>query len=147
MTRDQQRDFALTLFLTEQTATQKEIAQRTGVTEKTLSKWVTTEGWHKLRRSKLASRQTALSNAYDQLEALNALIAQREEGHRFPNAKEADTMVKLSATIRQLETQLSLSDVMDVGIHFIEHVRQINPEHVTESLELYDSFIKTMMKR
>lgn len=147
MNRDVQKDFARTLYLTDSTATQKEIAQRTGVSEQTLSKWVNADGWDKLRRSKLASRQNALSNAYDQLENLNRVIMAREEDQRFANAKEADTIVKLSAAIRQLETQLSVADVMDIGMHFVQHVRQVAPEKTQDVLDLYDSFIKATLKR
>lgn len=145
MTRDQQRDFARTLFITDASATQKEIAERVGVSEQTMSKWAKEEGWDKMRRSRLATRQHELANAYIQLENLNRIIMSRDEGERYPNNKEADIQVKLASQIRNLETQLSVADMMDVGMHFCEHVRQVAPEMISPILDLYDSFMKKQM--
>lgn len=147
MNKEQQKDFARTLYLTDTGASQKELAQRVGVSEQTMGKWIEKEGWAKLRRSKLATRQKELANAYEQLERLNMVIMSREEHLRFPNNKEADIQVKLASQIRQLETQLSVADVIDVGMHFVQHVRQVAPDKTTEVLELYDSFLKTLLRR
>ena len=147
MTIDQKKDFARTIYLHEPTLTQKDIAKRANVTEHTIGNWIKAEGWDKMRRSNLATRQKELANAYLQLEELNKKIMGREEGERVPNNKEADIQVKLAPQIRQLETQLSASDVMDVGISFIEHVRQVAPEKAAETLDLYDSFLKKVVKR
>lgn len=147
MTKDQQKDFARTIYITEPGTTQKEIATRVGVSEVTMSTWAKNENWDKLRRSRLATRQHELANAYIQLENLNRIIMSREEAARYPNNKEADIQVKLASQIRNLETQLSVADMMDVGIHFCDHVRQVAPEKAAEVLDLYDSFMKTMLKR
>ena len=112
-----------------------------------MSKWVREENWEKLRRSKLATRQQELGNAYVQLEELNRMIMSRPEGERFPNNSEADILSKLANQIRTLETQLSVADVMDVGMHFIDHVRSVAPDKVTDALALYDSFMKATLSR
>lgn len=147
MTNEQKKDFALLIFTAEPTASQKEIAQRVGVSEQTMSKWAKEGAWDKMRRSKLASRQNELANAYLQLEELNRVIMARPEGERIPNTKEADVQVKLASQIRTLETQISTADVMDVGIAFIDWVRQIAPEKSADVLMLYDSFMKQVLAR
>lgn len=147
MTNEQKKDFARLIYLSEPTATQKEIAERADVSEQTLSKWVKAEGWEKLRRSRMVTRQQALSDAYEQLEELNARIKARPEGERYPNNKEADIQVKLASKIRTLETELSVAAVMETGMAFVEHVRSTAPEHTTTVLALYDSFMKTTLNR
>lgn len=147
MTNEQKRDLARLIFMSEPTSTQKEVAARVGVSEQTLSKWAKEEKWDKLRRSKLATRQQELNNAYLQLEELNRLIMSRPEGARFPDSKEADTLLKLSAQIRNLETKLNMTAIMDVGIHFVDHVRSVAPEKAADVLSLYDFFMKSIVTR
>lgn len=147
MTNEQKKDFALLIYLNETSATQKEIAQRVEVSEQTISKWVKTENWEKQRRSKMVTRQKALDNAYEQLENLNATIMARPEGERIPNNKEADVQVKLASQIRTLETELSNVVVMEIGMKFIDHVRNVAPENTTLVLNLYDNFMKTQLAR
>lgn len=147
MTNEQKKDYALLIYTAEPTATQKEIAQRVGVSEQSMSKWAKEGAWDKMRRSRLATRQAELNNAYLQLEELNRNIMSRPEGERVPSSKEADVQVKLASQIRSLETQTSAADVMDVGMAFIEFVRQIAPEKSAEVLALYDGFMKQVIQR
>lgn len=147
MTNEQKKDYALLIYTAEPTATQKEIAQRVGVSEQSMSKWAKEGAWDKMRRSRLATRQAELNNAYLQLEELNRNIMSRPEGERVPNSKEADVQVKLASQIRSLETQTSAADVMDVGMAFIDFVRQIAPEKSADVLTLYDGFMKQVIQR
>ncbi len=147
MTNEQKKEFALMLFLHEKGITQKEIAARAGVSEVTVSTWSKKDNWEKMRRSTLITRQKQLGRAYEQLDELNGIIEQRPEGQRFANNKEADIMVKLGAHIRTLETELSVADVVDVGINFMEYVRQNAPEKSTETVLLFDGFVKSILAK
>lgn len=147
MTNEQKRDFARTLYLHDPDLTQHEISVRTGVKPHTVGEWIKKEGWDKLRRSRLATRQKSLANTYAQLEELEADIMRREEGKRIPNMVEAKIQLQLAAKIRQLETTLSAAEVMDVCMALINHVRTIAPDKAADFMDFCDSYLKTVLRR
>jgi hypothetical protein len=64
--------------------TYKEIAERIGVRPNTVSGWILKEGWEKLRKSMMVTRQKMISDLYDQLEWLNNHIITREITYDIP---------------------------------------------------------------
>ena len=147
LTREQKKEYAKTLYLSEKGITQKEIASRTGVTEATICKWVKEEKWAELKTSLLATRGEQLALMYGQLQAANDAITNREEGPRFPSSKEADAILKLTTAIRNLELETSVADKMEVGKQFLGYIRQVVPlEQAKEVCRLFDAFIKSHIK-
>lgn len=71
-----ERDLAKILFVNEG-ATQKEIANRLDVSEKTIGKWVKDGEWEKLKVSMLVTKDNQLTALYRQLENLNTEISTR----------------------------------------------------------------------
>lgn len=71
-----EKEFAKILYIN-QNLSQKEIAERVGVTEKTIGKWIIKGGWDKLRRSLLTTKKQQIAMMYDQLEWQNKEIASR----------------------------------------------------------------------
>lgn len=71
-----ENDLAKILFVNEG-VTQKEIAERLNLTEKTVSKWVKDGDWEKLKTSMLVTKDNQLTSLYRQLESLNYEIATR----------------------------------------------------------------------
>ncbi len=146
LTIQQKKDYAKTLYLTDLTISQKEVAKRAGVSEKTISNWVNKEGWENLRTSLLTTRQTQLSHLYNQLRALNENIAQREETGRYASPKEADTLSKLTTSIAKLEQDLSISDIVNVFKQFLDWLRPVDLEKAKEMSAMLDAFIKDTIK-
>ncbi len=144
MTIDQKKEFAKLLYVRER-LTQKEVAERTGVSEATMSKWVRENGWEKLRRSLLVTKQEQIGRLYDQLEALNAEVEKREI--KVPDNKEADVLSKLTAALRNLETEVNIGEVVEVGMQFCDYVRQQQSDKAGDVVQLFDGFIKTLIKR
>jgi transposase-like protein len=126
--------------------TQKAIADKIGVSEKTLSKWVNEEKWEKLRKSLLISKQEQLANMYDQLSEINEAIRKKPQGERYANSKEADIMAKITASIEQLEEETNITDVFEVGKRFITFLQNHDFEKSKEVVDLYDAFIKHCLK-
>lgn len=78
LAKKQEKEYAKLLYLdTKQNLTQKEIAERVGVRENTLGKWIEAEGWDKLRVSLLTTKDNQLSMMYEQLDWLNRDIKNR----------------------------------------------------------------------
>jgi transposase len=139
----QEKEFAKSLFIGGG-ITQKEIASRVSVTEKTLANWIKAGKWESLRKSLLTTKQAQLSFLYDQLDFLNTDISERD--YKVAVGKEADTIIKLTAAINRLETETSIGDTVEVARHFIEFVRPQDLELAKTITNLFDVFITAKMK-
>lgn len=145
LTREQKLEWAKLLFIKEG-LTQKEIAARVDAAESTISRWVATGNWDKLKISFVATKEEELARLYMQLRELNDSVMKRPEGERFVSNKESDTLAKLTSSIRTLETESSLSDKISVIRQILEWVRKFNLEKAQEYSDLFDAFIKETMK-
>jgi len=141
----QKQELAKLLFIKENLS-QKEIAVKVGVSESTVSRWATAENWDKLKVSLVVTKEEELSRLYMQLRELNDAVMKRPEGERFVSNKEADTLTKLAAAIRTLETECSLSDKISVTCQFLEWVRKFNLEKAQEFSDFFDAFIKEELR-
>lgn len=141
--KKQEKEFAKSLYITGG-ITQKEIASRVNVTEKTLASWIKKEKWDSLKKSLLTTKQTQLAFLYDQLDFLNTEISERD--HAVAQGKEADTIIKLTAAINRLETETSIGDTVEVARNFIEFVRPQDLELAKTITNLFDVFITAKMK-
>lgn len=148
-TRDynaQKKELAKLLYVKEGVTLQVELAERVGVSKQTINKWVNKENWESLRASVIITREEELKRLYAQLIELNDFIHKREAGQRFANTKEADVLVKLTAAIRQLETDTSVADAIEVLKKFINFVREVSYEKAKDITAFGDNFIKSLMK-
>lgn len=141
------KDLAKILF-TREKLDQKLIADRVGVSEKTVSNWVNeNEGaWKRERQRLLISKQDQLNSFYAQLEKLNEKV-ERELGG-IPDSKLADIQIKLTASIRNLENDLAIADIVESGMRFIKHIQLVGSiDQVKDFAELWNSFIQNEMKK
>ena len=121
---------------------QKEIADIVKVAEKTLSKWKTSENWDRLRASIIITKDEQLRRVYQQINELTSSIESKEEGKRYADSGEADTLAKLASTARSLESNLSIADVIDVFIDFQDWLRGVDLQKAKEISDLQDAYIK-----
>lgn len=145
MTNAEKKEYAKILYVKE-TMTQKEIAQKVGISEKTLSKWVNDNDWDRLKASIVITKEEELRRLYQQISAINKAIETREEGQRFAQPREADVLTKLAAAARSLETDSSIADIVEVGKRFLNWLRQSDLEKAKEFARLLDGFIKDSMR-
>src|SRR5690606_29372849 len=120
LTKAQAKEFAKTLYVSENLH-QKVIAERVGVTEKTLSKWINEGGWKNLKRSLITTKQNQISLLYDQLEHMNNEIANRD--YKVATSKEADVIIKLTGAIQKLETETGVGETVEVSKKIIELIQ------------------------
>jgi transcriptional regulator with XRE-family HTH domain len=145
LTRQQKYGYAATLFLKDG-LTQKEIAAKVDVAESTVSRWAAAGNWDKLKISFLTTKEQELSRLYMQLRELNDAVMKRPEGERFVSNKEADTLTKLTAAIRSLETENNLSDKISVSRQFLDWMRRFDLERAQELSDMFDAFIRETLK-
>ncbi|MBP4140028.1 DDE transposase family protein [Flavobacterium geliluteum] len=139
----QEKEYAKSLYIGGG-LTQKEIAERVSVTEKTLTKWIKEGKWDNLKKSLLTTKQNQLSFLYDQLDFLNTDISKRD--FKVAVGKEADTIIKLTASINRLETETSIGDTVEVARNFIEFVRHQDLELAKTITNFFDVYITAKMK-
>lgn len=155
--KQEQREHARLLYVNEK-ITLKEVAERVKVTEKTIGKWCKEDGWDKLRKSLLTTRETQLSHWYNQLEAINMDIAERpnlydDKGKKIkrppkliPTSAEADIMAKITSNIKSLEIEIGLGEIVETGKKLITFIQKINLNDAKLFKNYFDEYINTRMK-
>ena len=139
----EKKELAKTLFLNT-TMTQQEIADKVGVDRRTIIRWA--KDWHDLRINYLQTREARVHSTLKQLEELDKAIEGRDEGCRYPTAKEADVRRKLTADLEALEQDASVREVINVSRSILDYIRPLNLEHAKLLSDYLDSYIKEKMK-
>lgn len=144
LTNTQKKEWAKTLYLKEN-LTQQEIADRVGVSRVSVSNWVRAGKWEEQRAGITLTREEQVRNLYRQVAEINRAIAARDEGSRFATSQEADVIGKLSKSIRQMETEAGIADIISVLTRFIDFLRPLDLEKAKEVTGLADAFIKSIL--
>lgn len=140
----QLRELAKMLFIHE-SLTQKEIAERIGVSEVTASKWAKLDNWDSIRVSITITKEEQLKNLYRQLSEINKTIAEREE-RKYATTQESDTISKLASAIEKMESDIGVSDIVSVGKKFITWLRKFDLKKAQDFTPMFDAFIKDNLR-
>lgn len=144
LTIEQKKDYARQLYLGDSSITQAEIADRVGVSKKTICKWVKDGKWEELQTSLLVDKEVQLARLYRQLKNWNDAVENRKEGEQFLLSKEADAVVKITASIKNLETETNIAEKMAAGKEFLSFVRKTSGfEMSKEVAKLFNAYIKS----
>lgn len=82
LTAQQKKDYARTLYLKDN-LTQQEIADKVGVSRKTVNRWVTVEKWEEMRVGMTLTKEQRWP-AFTGRWRRSTYISQREEGNAMP---------------------------------------------------------------
>lgn len=146
LTKEQKKDYAKRLYLTEKGITQIEIAARVGVSKVTLCKWVKDGKWEELQTSLLVDKELQLSRLYRQLRAYNDAVESRPDKEQFLSSKEADAVVKITAAIKNLETETNIAEKMATGKDFLSFTRKTTDFETSKNIaRLFDAYIKSCL--
>lgn len=126
--------------------TYEEIAMKVGTQRQTISRWAKAGGWEDLKAGMSVTREEVLKRLHLQLKSINDNILEREPKERYATAKEADAMAKLSATIKNLEKDVGISDIISVGMRFGEWLRRVDLDKAKEYVKYWDLFLKEQIK-
>lgn len=142
---EQKRNYAELLYCEHQLL-QKIVAQKVGISEQTMSAWVKKYKWDQKRRPMLISKDNQLRHWYDQLEELNQAIKKKPEGARYANSKEADTFIKISASIKNLETELNIGDKIQALMDFVKYMQKnFTAKEAVTVTDYADEYIKSLL--
>lgn len=142
LSNKEKQEYAWMLFK-DGTLTQKAIAEKLKVREATITEWKEKGEWEKKRRSLLNTREEILADLYHIMEDTKNTI--KKDGGKI-SPKDADAVLKWSTAIKNMETDLAISEVYEVGKRFIQHVQRIDFERAKEIVDLYHSFIQECLK-
>lgn len=143
------KDYAKLLFIKEN-LTQKEIAEKVGTSQKTMSKWVNDERWESLRKSLLVTKEEQIRWLYIMLDNMKRCFEIQDDngGLTFIDSKTADTLIKITAAIKNLETQdITTTEILSVGKRAITWAQHNIPEDVATLTDLFDGFIKDTLNK
>lgn len=145
LTIDEKRRYAETLYLRGD-LDQKEIAQIVQVSEKTMSNWVNDEkmGWKAKRKSYRVTKEAQIARLYNIIDKITQKI-DGDEG--LGDTKEADKLIKYTAALKNLETESSLAEIMEVAMLFTKFLQPIDPALALQVSNHFDLFIKDRLKR
>ena len=91
------------------------------------------------------TREEQIRSLYRQVAEINRAIADKPEGERYPTSKEADILGKLSAAIKNMETDVGIADVISVLTRLIEFVKSYDLDKAKQLTTIADTFIKSLL--
>ena len=142
LTREQKREWAGLLYMKEN-LTQQEIADKVGVSRRTMGNWIREEKWEERKAGITLTREIQIDSLYRQVAAINEAISRKPADKRFPDIREADILAKLSTSIKKLETEVGIADLVSVAQRFVKFVRAIDFDKAREITTMFDAFIKS----
>lgn len=139
-------EHAYLLYTRDGITVHKVLAERTGASPKTISKWISEGKWDKYRQSMLLTREEQMQNLLVELTELNESIKLKKEGKRYADSKEADIRRKLIRDIKDLETKASVAEIIESARRFIRWLSITDLDKAKEITNLFDVFIKDCLK-
>lgn len=144
-TKIDRKDLAKTLYVNG-SFTQEEIAAKVGTTRQTVSRWIRDGAWDQVKASYTITPEQILAGLNRQIIEINNKVNSRPEGERFATVAEADTLAKLASSIKKIETDAGIADIVNVGIKFTNWLRQTDLDLAKKFSDLLDAFIKDQLK-
>lgn len=126
---------------------QKEVATLVGITDKTMGDWVKKYGWKDRRASYTSTRENQIHMLLMQINNIQEQILERDQKERFATSKESDQLAKLSTTMKNMEVELGISDMISCGIRFIDYCKTIDFAIGKEVGLMFDGFLNTLLRK
>lgn len=118
----------------------KEISGILNVSQTTLSKWNNDENWEAQRAAQSVTRTKLIQQYYVMLSNINKDIIDNNKG--IPDAKAADKIFKIQATISSLDKNYDLGGYYTVLKELVEHINSIDNGHAKIFGDYMLEFIK-----
>ncbi|MEQ9021342.1 MAG: hypothetical protein RLN82_01110 [Pseudomonadales bacterium] len=132
---------AESLYMTGMTG--KEISDYVKTSETQISRWKKEGKWEELRKVKTISNNQLIMNAYKASQAIYDLA---DKDDRVLNSKETDQVLKLSATVKNLERELNVQTATLVFKGFNEHlIKSGQLDLAKEFIEHQREFVLSLM--
>lgn len=142
--KDEDKKLAFELFMNTD-LTQREIAERLKVTEKTISAWKTAGEWEIQKAALNVTPKKTIAGYLMQLEKMRISISERE-GQAWPTAAESDVIVKIARAMKMLQKDLTLTDYINAFEQLYKFVNSSNPKLAREILDFQNEYVQIKAK-
>lgn len=139
-------EYAFKLFCSNE-YNRKEIAEKVGIQPSTLRRWITKGKWEDHAVSISMSKEGRIKTLMAQLKELQDHIMEREAGKRFASTQEADAQLKLAKAIEAMESEVGVSDTVNVMRPFLMFCRQEDSDLAKEIMHLSDRYIQSLLSK
>lgn len=140
----QKKDYAKILFIRDG-LTQKQVANKTGEPERTISSWIKEEQWELQRKALTASKAEQLAFLYDILAKLTEHGKQALEDDDPATNPDTDAIDKISRSIERLEKDGGLGNMIHTGIELLKYVQAEDMEAAKVINKWFYIFIQDKM--
>lgn len=144
LTNIQKKEWARLLYLREN-LTQQEIADKVGVSRRTVVSWASAGKWEEMKAGLTMTREQQIVNIQRQIAEINQRVLERPQGERFATATESKTIAQLSAAIDKLERDAGLKDLISSATRFLVWLRALDIAKAKEFGLLWDNFIRSTL--
>lgn len=139
MTSKQKIEVARTLYLMTE-KTQKEICEVVGWTEKTFTEQKQKGKWNELRDTKSLTKQQIISMLHYQT---LKIVDNAKDEDRILNAREVDSIAKLTASIDKLEKKATIETYIEVFEEYNRWLMGVNVDFAQRNNQHQDLFIQS----
>lgn len=140
LTNEQLKEWAQHLYIRAE-KNLKDISLDTGVSESQLRNWKEQYNWEAIKRTLPTTRDYQIEQLYKLLEKTTSRLSSIDD----VNPKEVDLIVKYTAAIKNLDTEISLPQIVEVATLFTNWLKPRDlPLTKTIALQ-FDKFIKTRL--
>lgn len=140
---EKKKRYAYELY-TEHRIEQNTIAEITGISEPTISKWKKDEDWDSDRQAMNLSPEQMMRRQLRMLDTLLTHIESRTPPKNIPSSTETDSINKLSDSIKKLRTEIGLGYKNAVGKQYIRFcLATMSKEGAIEEMKRYDEFLNS----
>ena len=143
---EEKKELARLLYM--QGDAQKTIAEKTGISAQTITKWVNDNGWSEQRAAQNISRPELVNKLLRTIDKMIESVNNSDD----PNAA-GDKLAKFSATIQKLDKHTSIVDVIEVFMAFSKWLQfqaqfddGITPELLKTINKYHNQYITYLMQ-
>lgn len=144
--KNPKQEHAYLLYTRDAITVHKVLAERTGASPKSISKWIAEGKWETYRQNMLLTREEQMQNLLMELTELNESIKLKSAGSRYADSKEADIRRKIIKDLKDLETKASVAEVIETARRLIRWMTPIDLTKAKELTEIFDAFIKDSLR-
>jgi len=138
---ERKKRLAYTLFV-DNGFEQKVIADITGISERSISKWKTELDWEADKEEARMGFEAQRKRIRRHIDTLLTQIETRNPPNNVPTAAEGDTLNKLADAVKKLQTELSFAHKAEAGKQFIRYVQQVHGQNkAIEVVELWHEYL------
>lgn len=138
---ERKKRLAFTLYVDNGFA-QKVIADITGISENSISKWKNDGDWDKEREAAKMGPEQQIRRITRMYDVMLTMIEQREAPKNVPTPPEADTLNKLADSAKKLQTEVQYGHKTEVGKQFTTYIQQVyGQSRAVEMVELWHEWL------